>query len=226
MRKLVVLALLALPLAADQAPSQEQPILAHLNQAIGWYRRLASQAQVATEPSDAIFVDHDVQLARQAVAQAFDGARALAALNGSRASSLDARSGLAKRASDAADAAQRAQSDVDTLQRRVAAAPARQRPGLEELLAETRSELAFAQARAQALRALSDFSARIGAGSAGLPGQIDELERSVPEVRAQPAPGPSPAAVVPSRRAGQGVIGLEPRLRLSGAAAATLQPAH
>src|SRR5262249_47330941 len=104
MRQIALFVLLAFPLAAaDQPPVQEQPILDHLNQAIGWYRRLAAQAQVATEPSDVIFIDHDIQLSRQAVAQAFDGARALATL-GSAASGSPAAAPttLAKRAADAA----------------------------------------------------------------------------------------------------------------------------
>ena len=212
MRKLALLALIAFPLAADQVPPREQPILAHLNQAIGWYRRLGAQAQVVTEPSDVIFIDHDVQLARQAVAQAFDGARGLAALGSAHSLSQDTKSALAQRAADAADAVQKTQAEVDALQRQAAAAP-RRRTVLEQQLAETRSELAFAQARAQALKTLSDFTAQVGAGSAGLLGQIDELERSVPEVRA-PAPASPPPAVSPAtpRRTGQGVIGLAEEL--------------
>src|SRR5689334_9685011 len=211
LRKLALLLLLALPLAADPGPSsQEQPILAHLNQAIGWYRRLAAQARLATEPSDVIFIDHDVQLARQAVAQAFDGARALAALDSAPAAAPNASSTLAKRAADAADAAQRTQAEVNDLERHVAAAPPSRRARLAQQLEETKSELAFAQARAQALRTISDFSAQVGAGSAGLLGQIGELERSVPEVRAQSAPpvAPSAAAANTARRNDQGVIAL------------------
>src|SRR5207253_1982350 len=98
---------------------------------------------------------------------------------------------------------QKTQAEVDALQRQAAAAP-RRRTVLEQQLAETRSELAFAQARAQALKTLSDFTAQVGAGSAGLLGQIDELERSVPEVR---APGPASP-----RQTGQGVIGLAEKL--------------
>jgi len=216
-RKLALLALIAFPLAADQVPPREQPILAHLNQAIGWYRRLGAQAQVVTEPSDVIFIDHDVQLARQAVAQAFDGARGLAALGSAHSLSQDTKSALAQRAADAADAVQKTQAEVDALQRQAAAAP-RRRTVLEQQLAETRSELAFAQARAQALKTLSDFTAQVGAGSAGLLGQIDELERSVPEVRA-PAPASPPPAVSPAtpRRTGQGVIGLAKSCSRSGA---------
>ncbi len=209
MRSLALILLIAFPLAAaDQPPSEQEPILAHLNQAIGWYRRLSAQAQVVTEPSDVIFVDHDVQLARQAVAQAFDGARALAALAGAQASSQDAKSRLSQRAAAATDAAQKAQAQVDAIERQLAGAP-RHRKALADQLAEMRSELAFAQARAQALKTLADFSAQVGAGSAGLAGQIDELERSVPEVRAQPAAAPQPSAAAPSvaKRTGQGVIG-------------------
>jgi len=209
MRKIALFMLIVIPLPAADQPPAEEPILEHLNQAIAWYRRLAAQAQVATEASDVIFIDHDIQLARQAVAQAFDGARALASLGSAAPGSPAAPSTLAKRAADAADAAQKSQAEVEALQRQLEAAPPGRRAGLEEQLAETKSELAFAQARAQTLKTLSDFSAQIGGDSAGLAGQIDELERSVPEVRAQPTSIPPPAASsAPPRRSGEGVIGL------------------
>ena len=58
------------------------------------------------------------------------------------------------------------------------------RPALESLIAETQSELAFRQARRDALRNILQFTTEAsnhGAGAAGLRAQIEELARLVPD---------------------------------------------
>ena len=199
MRTVAVLVLLALPVQGQD----EQALVGHLNQAIAWYRRVSSQAGLANEPSDVMFVEQNRLLARQAVAQAFDGARGLAELR----RPAQQQAPLSKRAGDADAAVQKAQADVDAAQKRLAEARPKDRAALEQQLAENRSELSLAQARAQALKAMTDFSSQVGSGAAGLAGQIDELERAVPEVRAQ-AQQNAPAAAVEKKPPAQGVLAL------------------
>ncbi len=200
--------LLALPLAADQGPPRGQLILDELNQTIGWYRRVGALAQLATEPADVIFVDQNLHLTRQALALAFEAARGEAALPGSETAAAGTQTRLSKRASDSDAAVQKIQAEAGALERQLASARPRERAVLQARLAETRSELALAQARAQAFKTLADFTAQSG-GSGGLLGQVEELERSVPEAHAEPAPRATPATPpAAASKPAAGVLGL------------------
>lgn len=206
---------LALGAAKADVPA---PITAYLDQVVGWYRRVAAQAQLASQPEDMLFAAEALQTARQVTALAFDAARADAELAASQQGpARPAQEGaaprtLARRAADAAASAHAAQQEVDDLEQRLAKAPPRSKPVLQQQLAESRSELALQQARAQTLKTLADFVTQAGgAGGAGVLAQIDELERSVPEVRARAATATQaqPAAPVAARRVQPaGVVGL------------------
>ncbi|HEY6250297.1 MAG TPA: hypothetical protein VI685_10065, partial [Candidatus Angelobacter sp.] len=56
------------------APPTNQPknILAFLNQTVVWYRLLASQQELVKEPSDAVFLNENRQIADQVVRMAFE----------------------------------------------------------------------------------------------------------------------------------------------------------
>jgi hypothetical protein len=61
---LFLAALLASPLLADPSgPNDAQSIVSFLNQTIVWYHQLASQQQLATEPSDVLFLNDNRQIA-------------------------------------------------------------------------------------------------------------------------------------------------------------------
>lgn len=209
--------LVVLALGAARAEAPAAPVTDYLDQVIGWYRRVAAQAQVATQPEDVLFAAEAVQTARQVTALAFDAARAEAELAAQQAPAQASRQEagprtLARRAADAAASAHAAQQEVDDLEQRLAKAAPRSRPVLQQQVAESRSELALQQARAQTLKTLADFVTQAGeAGGPGILAQIEELERSVPEVHAQrAAPAPAqPAAPAAARRVQPaGVVGL------------------
>ncbi|MGE5049367.1 MAG: mechanosensitive ion channel family protein [Deltaproteobacteria bacterium] len=206
-----------LALGAAKADVPAAPITAYLDQVIGWYRRVAAQAQLASQPEDLLFAAEALQTARQVTALAFDAARAEAELAAAQQAPAQPAQGsaapptLARRAADAAASAHAAQQEVDDLEQRAARAPPRSKPILQQQLAESRSELALQQARAQTLKTLADFVTQAGdASGAGMLAQIEELERSVPEVRAQrTAPAPAqPAAAAAHRAQPAGVVGL------------------
>jgi small-conductance mechanosensitive channel len=208
LRASVLVVLLALPLSAGEAPSRGQATLDTLNQTIGWYRRVAAQAQLATEPADVIFVDQNLHLTRQVLALSFEAARAAAALPGVQTAAPGTSANLSKRASDAEAAVQKIQAEANALERRVASSGPRTRAVLQAQLAETRSELVLAQTRAQVFKTLADFAVQGGAGG-GFLGQIDELERAVPEVRAEPAAHAAPTAqAAAAGKPANGVLGL------------------
>ncbi|HEY6909628.1 MAG TPA: mechanosensitive ion channel domain-containing protein [Myxococcales bacterium] len=198
-----------LALGAARADVPAAPVMAYLDQVVGWYRRLASQAQPGGQPEDVLFAAEALQAARQVTALAFDAARADAELASAKqtpaqpAQESAAPPTLARRAADAAASARAAQQEVDGLEARVARAPPRSKAVLQQQLAESRSELALQQARAQTLKTLADFVTQAGdAGGAGVLAQIAELERSVPEVRSQRATAATaqPAAAAATRR--------------------------
>src|SRR6516164_1713573 len=57
-------------------PSDPPDLIRFLEQTIGWYRQLAVEQQIATEPNDAMVVHDNQQMANQVVELAFDFARA------------------------------------------------------------------------------------------------------------------------------------------------------
>ncbi len=210
-----VVALVTLAAAQADERTPAQSLLDTLNQTISWYRRVSAQAQTATEPADVLFAGENVHLARQVVGFAFDAARAQAALwNDPRAQPQPDRPAaptLLSRAADATAAAQQAQAQVDSLQRQLDTARPRAQTALRDQIAEAKSELALAQAREQTLKAMTGFMTQAGSGAGGLVGQIDELERSVPEIRAQRGssqPAPAPNAPAAHRSQPSGVVGL------------------
>ncbi len=215
-------AALALPATGRGAASTpaEQPILGYLNRSIAWYRQQAALAQLATDPSDVVFADAERRQASDILRLAFAFARADVALQpeaaaapGASGNEPGSAASLARSASDAAAAADQAQAAVDDLQRRLARAHGRARAVAQQQLAEARSELQLALARRDTLKTFADFVAQVGsgAGATGLLGQIDELQRSIPETaEAAPPPStPAAAAAAASRRAApNGILAL------------------
>ncbi len=206
--------LLALPARAPAgtAPSPgSQPILAFLNQAIRWYRQQAALGQLTADPADVVFADATRRQAREVLQQAFVFARAYVALQPDQpapapqgAAPTNVRS-LSSLAAEASSRAAAARGEVDALQRRLDVATGRRRSVLERQLAEARSELELAQARRDTLQTFLDFVQQTGGptGAAGLLGQIDELQRSVPEASPQaPTPAPARAADTSATRRG------------------------
>jgi hypothetical protein len=72
----------AQPSATTTAASSPdaQGVISFVNQTIVWYRQLTTQQEVATEPSDVVFLNQNRQLADQVVRLSFDFARADAQL--------------------------------------------------------------------------------------------------------------------------------------------------
>jgi small-conductance mechanosensitive channel len=194
---------------ADAPEVAGDALLQDLNQTITWYRRLAAHSSLASEPSDVLYLDDNLQIARQVVALEFEFARADATLmsaqqeppkQGEQAKPGDQPakpgSSLVKAAADAAANEQKQEAVVAALEKEIDAArtPKAKRIAQEQLAAE-KSDLGLMQARAQTLKSLADFMAQSGGNGAGLVGQIEELERSVPEARTpNAAQGGQPAA--------------------------------
>ena len=195
-----VAALLVVCLSSSSTLSQNPPatalkaadIVAYLTETIGWYRGTAVDQQIADDPSDLTFLNDTRRISSQIVRLAFDFAR-LQEKNesmqarGTQTQDQPEAPSQSQRLSQAAVKAdqqvEQAQSELQSLRKKLETTPEKKRPALESLIAETQSELAFRQARRDALRNILQFTAETGAdgmGAAGLRAQIEELERSVP----------------------------------------------
>ncbi|HET6933777.1 MAG TPA: mechanosensitive ion channel domain-containing protein [Candidatus Angelobacter sp.] len=198
---LLVAALLLAPLAL-RAQDQNTPppnnngdeIIPFLNQNIIWYRQLAAQQQLATEPSDVLFLNDNRHLADQVVRLAFEYARAraqqLAAGGAASATAQATPAGQFQRLAEAtAKADQKVkdlQQEIVNIRRQYETANGKQRKRLEALLAETDAELDLYVARRDALHGMLQFAsgAAGGLGSGNLTAQVEELARAVPSAAA------------------------------------------
>ncbi len=187
---------IALGMAEDtQSPAQQ--LISFLNQSVVWYRQLTLQQQLATEPSDVLFLNDNRQLGDQIVALSFDFARAraqaiLTQSTGTAAQDSDAASSsryqnLATLAAQADNQVKQVQAELDSQKEQLAQAVGKKRKTLESTIAETQSELELIQVRRDTLRSMIQFvsgASASGAGGGGLLAQIEELARTVPAANA------------------------------------------
>ncbi len=178
-------------------------MISYLSDAISWYRHLAIEAALVREPTETLYYSDDRQMANQILDLAFSYARAEADLlaksparAGGHEVSVAPNPGmvaLQQRAAQADQELKDAQSRLAAAQSKLATAPRRQRATLESQVAAAQSEIDLAQARADAVKTLLQLETAAPAegGPGGLAGQIDELERSVPDAERA---GKQPAA--------------------------------
>ncbi len=178
------------------AASGSEDIVPFLNQLIVWYRQLATQQQLATEPSDVLFLNDNRQFADQIVRLGFDFARARAQVLATQvaAGSAGQSSGSPSQFQRIIDAAARAdqqvkqsQQEIVRLQQQLLTATGKQKRELQAAIAETQSELDFAEARRDTLRGMVTFATGASGGAAGpgnLAAQVEELARAVPAATA------------------------------------------
>jgi hypothetical protein len=90
-----------------------EEIIPFLNQNIVWHRELSAQQQLASEPSDVLFLNDNRQIADQAVRLAFEFARARAqALNAPASATSSAASSAGGQYQRLAEAAAKADQNV------------------------------------------------------------------------------------------------------------------
>jgi small-conductance mechanosensitive channel len=171
-----------------QAPSENQPaLIAFLNQSVEWYRTVRIPDQLTTDPGDSIYSSYNQNSSVQAMSLIFDFARAQALQmedprNSSQAGdNAQAARDLTQMLASAQGKAKETANELNTLQERAATSGGKKHETLDDQIAEQKSELELAQARLEALQNMSTFAAT--GTSAGLLGKINELERTVPEVR-------------------------------------------
>lgn len=176
-----------------EAPATARPedLLAFLNHTIIWYRQLATLQQVVNEPSDAVFLNDNRQIADQVVKLSFDFARTEAQLQaaqkggnqaGAQETTSPEQQNLTNRAEKSQQAVSQAQSQLESLKQQLNTAPVRKRKVLEANIAAMQDQLELLKARHDTLQNMLQFASGMKAsgGSKGLPAQIEELARTVP----------------------------------------------
>jgi len=199
--------------APPPASIRSEDILNHLEDAIAWYRHLLGIDQA----SDDVLVRqnvHDASL--RALQSAFDFARAGEPLAAPETSANTARPGqnLQQAISRAADRVANVKARIAGVDAAIAKSSGKKRADLQAQRKELAAELDLANTIQNSLQLLATSAGSSIGG--GLDAQIDELERTVPEVRRDKPGGPPHGAQVsnanaapqPLRADSQGMIGL------------------
>ena len=183
----------AQPAQAPNAPDGPA-VIAYLNQSIDWHRQVSVEQQIANDPADVLFLNDARQLANQTLQLSFDFAKAeaelLAKTNPAAAtpatgdeSQASAPQSLSQAAASAQAEVRERQADLERLKQQAAGARGRKRGDLELQVQAMESELQLEQTRSNTLRNILQFVGSKG-GKNGLAAQIEELQRSVPELEA------------------------------------------
>ncbi|HEX7288468.1 MAG TPA: hypothetical protein VF532_19950 [Candidatus Angelobacter sp.] len=165
-----------------------EEIIPFLNRNILWHQQLALQQQLATEPSDVLFLNDNRQVADQAVRLAFEFARAraqaLSAPASTTSSAANSPGGQYQRLAEAAAKADQnvknSKKQIETLQKQLAGATGSKRRTLTAAVDEAQSELELFQARRDVLRSLLQTATAGSSGSGNLAAQVEELSHAIP----------------------------------------------
>jgi small-conductance mechanosensitive channel len=184
------------PLVALAAPPpppttvRAEDILSHLEHTIAWYRNIQRATDLPGASGELLVRQNTRQSSLKALQLAFDFARAEANLLAlARQPAPESRQAGAANGRNLMDAAQRAADRISNVQTRLndlnaalAKAPAKAVAALEAQRRELQAELDLAKEVQKTIQGVISFAGGGVAGSAGgLAGQINDLERSVPE---------------------------------------------
>jgi small-conductance mechanosensitive channel len=170
--------------------------LQYLRQAIDWYQHLRVEEQITTSAADVTFLEDDRRYAKEVLKFSFDFARAEAKLvavkpvhdgGGDQPQDLDSNSGLVKAAAAADNDVRETEAEVESLKQKLQSAPANKRREIQSTVDEVQSELNLNRTRRDTLRSIVQFIGTSGAAGTNLLGQIDELQRSIPDLQTDTA---------------------------------------
>lgn len=173
--------------ASPPATLTPQTVIAHLEQAIAWYRDLSS---VSPPTIDVLISDNLHATSLQALQLAFTFARAEAGLlgEGKRSPSAAASGSLQQASAGAADRVAGVQAQIAKINAEIPKSFGKQRTVLEAQRNELNAALELAREIQTTVQNLVNFTGAMGSDGGTLLAQIDELERSIPEVQGKAAP--------------------------------------
>ena len=187
--------------AAQTPPSQSSLILAHLNQAISWYHRIAALDIASGQPSDTLYLENARSSATQALQLAFQSATAHAALLAQQkksagksadsteaTQSADQQQGIAKALTGTTNRIADLQAQITDLNTQIAKANSKTRQPLISQRDALQGELDLYKTIQDSLQRIAAVANNESTGS-GLSSQIAQLKQSVPEVFASSKKG-------------------------------------
>ena len=174
-----------------------QEVINFLNLSIDWHRQIALEAEVAAGPADQLYVADDRQAATEVLRLCFDFARANAQLLASQGgqetqkevSSDNRYQELSRTAQDADNEVKQTQAELDGDKIKLQTARGRERRRQQAEIDELQSELDLAQTRSKSLHSILQFVSGASGSGGNLLTQIDQLERTVPELQAENTKG-------------------------------------
>jgi small-conductance mechanosensitive channel/predicted nucleic acid-binding Zn-ribbon protein len=181
--------------AANNLPDA-QAVIGFLNQSIDWHRQIITEEQVATDPSDVLFVNDNRATANTILKLSFDFARAdaqLLAAQGQSQAAAENESGsntyqsLRKATAAADEEVRQTQAELDSDKTALDSARGAARQKLQAEVDELESELALAQTRSKTLHDVLQFVSGASGTGGNLSAQIDQLQHSVPELETDAA---------------------------------------
>jgi len=175
--------------AQNVAPHVDaQQVLSYLNQTIDWYRQLAIEERLATDPTDLLFVNDDRQMGNQIVRWSFDYARVQAQSVSAQTTQNQPQTAvnpkyqsLVQLSAQADSTVQQTAAEISQTQEKLRTARGQTRQNLQSTLEETQSELTLDQARSEALHNMLQFVSTGSSGGNNLLALVEELQRSIPE---------------------------------------------
>ncbi len=181
---LILAVTLCVCLAQTRPDDPGDSLLVFLNKSIDWYHRVLRSGQLSTDSSDSIYTAYNRNASLQVVSLIFDFARIQAEqiqLDHPHDADSVQTANFPQLLANAQDKVKRSTAALGVLERQAATTHGRKLQTIDDQIAEQKSDFDLAQARLEALQSMNEFTT---AGvSAGLPGKIDELERTIPEAR-------------------------------------------
>ena len=168
-----------------------QDVISFLNQSIDWQRQVTTEEQVTTDLSDLLFIDDDRQTATEVVRLSFEFARADAQVLtaqgalGTQTNASEKYSSLIRAAQDADTEVQQTKAELDSDKNKLDTARGAQKQTLQSEIDELQSELDLAQTRSKSLHDILQFVSGASGTGGNFSAQIDQLQRSVPELAAE-----------------------------------------
>jgi small-conductance mechanosensitive channel len=179
------------------APNNETEVLDHVNRVLQWFRLWGGADAYAVVPGDELFVENGQDIARKVVNLEFKSALAQAALlaessnkpstpQGNAPGAVDSQN-LLKLQQNVDDKLQALNTELDSINRQIQTASAKERPALQSQQDTLQGQIALAQALQSNLQQLTSFvnSADAASGVASeLTTKIRALQRTVPTAAA------------------------------------------
>lgn len=196
-----------------EAPTTEAQVMSHLNLVLRWARQWDGADVYLARAADDVYLENGRELAQQVVKLEFQSALAQAALIGAASQQPAAAGGsqssasaqnLMKLQQQVDGQQQQLQASLEAMNRKIAAAAAKDKPALQIQQNTLLGQLQLAQALEENLQKLASFittsESASGAGTA-LTGKITALQRTIPGAAVAPVvsgkvEGKAPAAAV------------------------------